>query len=126
MPCVECTAKNSLPSDDNNTHGKESPHGKELQKRTAKSRARQRLGTAHGKETLHGKDCEKLTAKRNARQRHCRVTSFAVRYVRLHGKGSFAVHFAFAVRLLAIFSFPFYFTYFKTYIDYLNMTSTLS
>jgi hypothetical protein len=42
-----------------------------------------------------------------------------------HGKGSFALCFAFAVCQLAFFSFLFYFTYFKTYIDYLNMTNVL-
>ena len=78
-----------------------------MKKAHGKNFARQRGRNAHGKEVMHGKENWKHTAKNFARQRHCRLHSFAVRGVRLHGKGTFAVRFAFAVRLVAFSSFPF-------------------
>ena len=100
LPCAQ------LSSNINKTHGKETKDGKE------RKNTRQR--------NTHGKEGEKPTAKthrtanttqsaRLARQRRCRPPTFAVRDLRLHSKGCFAVCFAFAMRHLAFSSFLFYF-----------------
>ena len=82
-------------------------HGKDQAKRTAKQPTRQWNHKAHGKDFMHGRDSRKRMAKYIARQRRCRLPTFAVRVVRMHGNVTFAVHFTFAVRLVEFSSFFF-------------------
>jgi hypothetical protein len=69
-------------------------HGKDSEKRTAKSHAWQRGRKTHGKEKKHGNNPSTRTAKRRSTANEalrCRGTNFAVRHDGMHGKAPFAV-----------------------------------
>jgi hypothetical protein len=124
-------AKKSLPSDHKNTHGKQTPHGKEREKRTAMLSARQRGHTAHDKQQAHGKAKQMRTGMNPCtakKKRHCRDKYFAVCKVRAHGKAAFAVRFCLCRAPCGIFSFflSIVIILINTYIYSLNMTSTTS
>jgi hypothetical protein len=113
-----------LSSDGKNTHGKQTPHGKERKKRRAMLSARQREHMAYGKQQAHDKATEKRTSIKPCtvkKKRHCHDNLFAVCKVRAALCRAFLPlplwHFLF---------FPLYCTYFNTYIYSLNMTSTTS
>ena len=113
LPCVDRTAKKSLPSADTKTHGKDFCMAKRQQSARQRSAARQRQLKAHGKESC--------TAKALPSPHLCRAWCKVARQ-RHHLPCVLPLPCALWHFLL----FPFYFTYFKTYINFLNMTSTTS
>jgi hypothetical protein len=110
-------AKKSLPSDHKNTHGKQTPHGKEREKRTTMLSARQRGHMAHDKQQEHGKAKQMRTGMNPCtakKKRHCRDKYFAVCKVRAHGQSCLCrAILPLPCALWHFLFFPFYCTYFN-------------